>query len=144
MSRLTHAITAATLLTTIGATTAQASTLDRIERKVYRLGVAALDAVDATPAQRRAIQDIAARAAVRLAPYEVDATNIFQDAHRAWTAQTVQRTDVEAVRVDAIELLDHASADSVDFVVEAAKVLTPAQRRELARAAREHAARLID
>jgi len=144
MSRLTHCLAAAALLTTVGASSAQASTLDRIERKVYRLGVAALDAVDATPSQRRAIQDIAARAALKLAPYEADAANIFRDAHRAWTAQTVQRAEVEAVRVDAIELLDHASADSVDFVVEAAEVLTPAQRRELARAAGKHAARLID
>ena len=84
MSRLTHCLAAAALLTTVGASSAQASTLDRIERKVYRLGVAALDAVDATPSQRRAIQDIAARAALKLAPYEADAANIFRDAHRAW------------------------------------------------------------
>jgi len=145
MSRPLHAIAA--LCLTAAATqapSAEASTLDRIERKAWRLGVAALDAVDATPAQRRAILDIGARARVTLAPYEADVVDLLHDAWDTWNARTVSRVDVEAVRVDTITLLDQASADSVDFVVEAAEVLTPAQRRELAQAARRRAARLLD
>lgn len=136
------------LLTGVGLATgipaAEASTADRLERKVYRLGVAALDAVDATPAQRKAILAVGRRAETRLAPYVDDFADVLRDAKDAWTAPTVTRGEVEAVRVDTITLLDQASADSVDLVVEAANVLTPAQRRQMLQAARRHGERLLD
>lgn len=150
MSRMLHTFAALSTLTAVTFTAGayamptEAASYSRLERKAYRLGVAALDAVDATPAQRRAMFDIGRRAQVKLAPYHGDLIDIISDGRDAWTAQTVTREEVESVRVDTITLLDNASADSVDFVVEAANVLTPEQRRELAHAARRRAARLLD
>ena len=150
MSRTLHTFAALSTLTAVGfaagahAMPTKASAYERLERKVYRLGVAALDSVDATPAQRRAILDVGRRAQVKLAPYHADLMDILGDGRDAWTAQTVTREEVDSVRVDTITLLDQASADSVDLVVEAANVLTPSQREELLRAARRRAARLID
>ena len=108
-----------------------------LSRQTYRLGVAALDAVDATPAQRRAISQSARDLGQRLAPLEKDAVAWGRAAHDAWVADTVRRDAVEAVRVQGVELVDATSAEAVDFVVEVAAVLTPQQRAELARMARD-------
>ena len=107
-----------------------------LSRKSYRLGVVALDAVNATPAQRRAISKSARALAQRLAPLEREALDWGRAAHDAWVADTVSRDSVESVRVQGVELVDATSAETVDFVVEVAEVLTPQQRADLARMAR--------
>lgn len=50
----------------------------------------------------------------------------------ALTADTVDRAALEAVRVEAIQRLDAGSKELVKAVADAAEVLTPAQRRQLA------------
>ena len=139
MSRtvLLIALTAPVLAAAIPLSEARADGMHDLSRKSYRLGVAALDAVDATPAQRRAISDAAKSLGHRLAPLEKEAVAWGRSAHKAWVADTVTRASVESVRVQGVELVDATSAETVDFVVEVARVLTPEQRADLARMARD-------
>lgn len=122
---------------------ARADALDDLSRATWRLGVSALDAVDATPAQRRAVANAARSLGHRLAPYEDDAIDWARALHRAWTADVVTRPAVEDVRVKGVELLDATSAEAVDFVVDVAGTLTPQQRAELAREIQDAAIDLI-
>lgn len=138
------------LLVAVGATalalpvsSARADAFEDLSRRAYRVGVAALDAVDATPAQRRAVASAGSRLAHHLAPFEDDVRDWAHDAHAVWVAPTVDREAVEAVRVDAVELVDAASVGGVDFVVDVAEVLTPAQREALARRAWQRAKNLL-
>ena len=116
---------------------AHASDTDALARAAWRQGAAALRAVDATPAQRRAVGEAAERLAHRLQPFEQDVRALAHSAHDVWVSQTVTHSNVESVRSEAVSLLDDASAESVDFVVEVAEVLTPEQRAELVELARD-------
>jgi Spy/CpxP family protein refolding chaperone len=49
------------------------------------------------------------------------------------TAQTVDRSKLEALRADAIKLADQASQRVTTALADAAEVLTPEQRADLAR-----------
>ncbi len=138
MSRLLwlSAATLAVAAVSLPLARAEASPLDDLARQSYRLGVAALDAIDATPSQRKAVASAAKRLQTRLGPFEADARDLARSAHQVWVADVVTREAVEAVRVDSVELIDDTSAETVDFVVDVARTLTPQQRAELARKAR--------
>jgi len=123
--------------------TARADTMNDLARSSYRLGVAALDAVDATPAQRRAVSDAARDLGARLAPHEADVRQWATSAHRAFVADTVDRASVEAVRVEGVKLVEVLSEESVDFVVDVAETLTVEQRRALARLVERRADQLL-
>ena len=117
MSRPALAITTAmVVLTAASMNNAHAEGTQSLARATWRLGVRALDHVDATPAQRRAISDAARALGRRLQPHEAAA--------QQWA------------RRDGVQLIDVTSAEAVDFVVDVADTLTPEQRMELAREAR--------
>lgn len=122
---------------------ALASDTDALARAAWRHGNAALHAVDATPEQRRAVGQAAERLAQRLQPLGREVHDWARTAHAVWTSQTVTHSAVESVRVDAVDLIDDASAESVDFVVEVADVLTPEQREDLVELAHSALRRLL-
>ena len=143
-SFLLSGVAASLVAVCLTGSTARADTLDDLSRQTWRLGVAALDAVDATPAQRRAVSDAARVLGKRLAPYEQDAVDWLQSAHRLVVAERVEREAVEAVRADGVQLIDDLSVPAVDFVVEVADTLTVQQRRELVRLAGRQVERALD
>ena len=124
---------------------AHADAVDDLSRRAYRVGVAALDAVDATPAQRRAVAAAARDLGHRLAPFETDLRGWVRSVRDTWLSDRVERAEVEAVRVEGVALVDDQSAETVDFVVDTASALTPEQRHALVRWARKQAEqRLLD
>ncbi len=143
-SLLFSGLVASLLAFGLSGSTAHAGSLDDLSRQTWRLGVAALDAVDATPAQRRAVSGAARALGKRLAPYEQDAVDWLQSAHRLVVSERVEREAVEAVRADGVQLIDDLSVPAVDFVVEVADTLTVQQRRELVRLAGRQVERALD
>lgn len=93
----------------------------------------ALWSVDATSEQRKRITAIAERAA--------DDIYVLRDQHLAGRAQirqalaaaTVDHAKIEALRAEQMKLADTASQRITAALVEAAEVLTPEQRTDLAR-----------
>lgn len=104
----------------------------------YRIGVRALDAVDASPQQRRAVEDAGARLAASLRPIAQDCESLALDLAQVWTAPTIEPQAVEDLRSDTISVLDAASTPLSTFVVEAGNVLTQAQRAALLDEAAAH------
>lgn len=105
---------------------------------------AALRKVEATPAQRAAIRRIAGQALDELdGDRRAAALDLTNRAHDALTAPRVDRTSLEATRKDAVEWLDAASSDLLPHVADAADVLSPAQRAELAQALIDEASRWL-
>ncbi|MCC6130255.1 MAG: Spy/CpxP family protein refolding chaperone [Acidobacteria bacterium] len=101
---------------------------DMVEFRIHR----ALKEVNATEEQE---QKILAVFENELAKHKELATT-----HEEWhlkvraalSGDTVDRAALEAIRVQAIQKADERSKDLVKSVAEAAEVLTPAQRRQLA------------
>jgi Spy/CpxP family protein refolding chaperone len=101
----------------------------RIERMVDRLGWA----VDASSEQKQKLGAIIGRAADDLRPLRERHLEARRQAAEALAAPTIDRARLEALRVDQMQLADQASQRITVALVEAAEVLTPAQRADLAR-----------
>jgi Spy/CpxP family protein refolding chaperone len=101
----------------------------RIERMVDR----ALGSVDASTEQKQKVRTIAERTA--------DDIFALRDKHlegrkligEALAGPSVDRGKIEALRADQMKLADEASKKITQAVADAAEVLTPAQRAELAK-----------
>lgn len=128
-------LAALTLLTVSGSAHAAESRLEatfhRAASAGYRIGARALDAVDASPQQRRAVEAAGTRLATSLRPMAQDCESLALDLAQAWTAPTIDPQAVEDLRIDTISVLDAASTPVGTFVVEAGNVLTQAQRETL-------------
>jgi Spy/CpxP family protein refolding chaperone len=101
----------------------------RIERMVDR----ALGSVDATREQRdkvTAIFDKAMDDVFALREKHLEGRRQIRD---ALAAPTVDRGKIEALRTDQLKLADTASKRITDAFADAAEVLTPDQRAQLAR-----------
>ena len=107
------------------------ATFQRAASAGYRIGVQALDAVNASPQQRRAVEDAGAHLAASLRPIAQDCASLASDMALVWTAPTVESQAVEELRSEAISILDAAATPMGTFVVEAGNVLTQAQREAL-------------
>lgn len=114
-----------------------------LARKVYRLGVRALDEVDASPAQRRAVEASATRLVASLKTLQEEALSLTSDAAEIWTAPQVKADAVEDLRASTVDLLGAASRPAATFVVEVGQALTQDQRRALAAAAESELHRLV-
>lgn len=101
----------------------------RIEWAVDR----ALWSVDATTEQRKKITAIAERAADDLFALREEHLAGRKQISEALAAPTVDRAKIEALRVAQVKLADTASQRVTAALAEAAEVLTPAQRADLAR-----------
>lgn len=100
------------------------------------------DLLDATPAQRQALRDVAVAAARDLGTDGArrEALQLVGETVSALMAQDVDRDALEATRRDAVDLLDRTSSKLLPHAADAVEILTPAQRarvRDLVRAEAE-------
>jgi protein CpxP len=93
--------------------------------------------IDATEEQKRRLEPIAKQAAKDLLPLRDNLRAGRGQAIELLTQERVEPRAIEALRAKQIELADQASRRLTQAIAEAAEVLTPAQRKELA----AHAAR---
>ena len=94
-----------------------------------------LDEVDASDAQRAAIEPLVDRATARMHDIHGQAADLHEELHGLLTAETIDRAALESVRAEAVALVDRASREMVDAMTGMAEVLTPEQRKEIARKA---------
>jgi Spy/CpxP family protein refolding chaperone len=101
----------------------------RIERIVNRIGWA----VDASTEQKQKLTDIMQRAANDLAPLREKHLDGRRQIREVLAAATIDRGKLESLRADQMKLADAASQRITTAFADAADVLTPAQRADLAR-----------
>jgi protein CpxP len=101
----------------------------RIERMVDRLG----RAVDASSEQKQKIRDVVQRAADDLRPLREKHLEGRRQMREVLAAPTIDRGKLEALRADHMKLADQASQRITTALAEAADILTPEQRADLAR-----------
>ena len=94
-----------------------------------------LDDVDATDAQRQAIAPLVDRATASAHEIHLQGEELHDELHALLIADTIDRAAVESLRKEAVALVDQASREMVDAMTGMAEVLTPEQRREIAREA---------
>ncbi|MFN3890459.1 MAG: Spy/CpxP family protein refolding chaperone [Beijerinckiaceae bacterium] len=91
-----------------------------------------LDRLDATPEQKEKVTAIVKGALADLEPMRAGRASFREDAVRLLKADKVDRTALEKLRADRISQADAASKRITQAIAEAAEVLTPKQRAELA------------
>jgi Spy/CpxP family protein refolding chaperone len=101
----------------------------RIERMVDRLAWA----VDASSEQKQKLRAIAQHTVDELSPLRERHLDGRRQMRDVLAAPTIDRGRLEALRVEQMRLADEASRRIAASVAEAADVLTPAQRADLAR-----------
>lgn len=97
-----------------------------------------LSDVDATAEQKAQITSIMQSAATDVHAVADEHRALHRQLHEILSAQTIDRTRLEAVRADGLRLADQASKRILDGIADAAEVLTPEQRAELAAHALRH------
>ena len=103
--------------------------LDRhVERMLKHLYVE----IDATDAQKQKLDPIVRQAAKELAPMRQNLHAARREAIELLAQERVDPAALEALRAKHIEFADQASRRLSRAIAEAAEVLTPAQRKELA------------
>jgi len=91
--------------------------------------------VDATPAQEQKVQAIAEDALEGLLPLRERHTANRKAIHEALAGASIDREALEQARRAELKLADQASARLAQAVADAAEVLSPEQRAQLAEAA---------
>jgi len=100
----------------------------RIERGVERM----LGRVDATDEQKRKVTEILKGAAKELQAMRSGARGMRGEVASLLKAETIDRAAMEKLRADRIASADAASKRMTQAIADAAEVLTPKQRAELA------------
>ena len=100
-----------------------------IERRVNRV----LGLVDGSTEQRQKVRQILEAAGNDLYPIRQQRMENRKQTIAALAAATIDRAKIEQLRQEQLKLNDSASKRMTDALTEAAEVLTPAQRAELAR-----------
>lgn len=98
----------------------------------------ALDRVDATDEQYKAVDGIIDESAPQLAAFAQQGHELKGRFHSALSSDPTDRAALEALRAEGLALADKASAAALDDLVKLASVLTPEQRQELASAWEDH------
>lgn len=88
--------------------------------------------IDATDAQKQKLDPIVRQAAKELAPMRENLHAARREAIELLAQERVDPTALEALRAKHLQLADQASRRLTRAIAEAADVLTPAQRKELA------------
>jgi Spy/CpxP family protein refolding chaperone len=97
-----------------------------------------LSDVDATAEQKAQITSIMQSTATDVHAVADEHSALHRQLHEILSAQTIDRQRLEAVRADGLRLADQASKRILDGIADAADVLTPEQRTELAAHASRH------
>ncbi len=100
-----------------------------IERRVNRV----LGLVDASTEQRQKVRSILESAGNDMYPIRQQRMENRKQIGQALAAATIDRAKIEQLRQEQVKLHDTASKRMTDAITEAAEVLTPAQRAELAK-----------
>jgi Spy/CpxP family protein refolding chaperone len=101
---------------------------EHLERMLKHLYVE----IDATEEQKRKLEPIVKQAAKELAPMRENLHAGRRQAIELLTQDTIDPAAIEALRAKQIGMADEASRRLTRAIAEAAEVLTPAQRKELA------------
>ena len=99
-----------------------------VERKIDRM----LDEVEATDGQRDQVHVIVKAAVADLQEVRDLKHEIRQDLIASLTTEAIDRNELESVRQRKMETVDRMSQRMLTALADAAEVLTPAQRQELA------------
>jgi len=105
---------------------------ERAARFTEKMADRVVGAVDGTPEQRQRIAAIAQAALTDLAPMREKARDGRRRGLELLRAPTVDRTAIEALRVEQVALADAASKRVTQALADSAEVLTPEQRARLA------------
>ena len=105
-----------------------------MERRLGKM----LDMLKATDSQRTAIQAIAERMFAEMQPIHQQHKQLHDAIVTAFTADSVDRASVEKLRVQVTALVDQGSQVFSKALLDAAQVLTPEQRKTLAKFVQEH------
>ena len=98
------------------------------ERKIDRM----LDEVEATDDQRGRVHEIVKAAVADLQEARSLKREIRQDLIASLTMETIDRNELETLRLRKMETVDRMSQRMLSALADAAEVLTHAQRQELA------------
>lgn len=100
----------------------------RLDRMLERLS----DKLNLQPAQRDQLRQIAQRTAQDVAPLREQARQLHDERRRLWTQPTLDESAITALRERTQALHGQLSARTEQGLLEAARVLTPEQRQQLA------------
>src|SRR6266849_8605669 len=101
---------------------------EHLERMLKHLYVE----IDATDEQKERLAPIVKQAAKDLLPLREKMQGARKQALEALTGDVVDRAAIEALRAEHLQLAEQASRRIAQALADAAEVLTPAQRKELA------------
>jgi periplasmic protein CpxP/Spy len=91
-----------------------------------------LDDVNATPEQKQRVAEIAKAAVADLMPLRTQHRAARERAVQLLSQPSVDRSAIEALRVEELQLAESASKRFAQALADAAEVLTPEQRTKLA------------
>jgi len=94
--------------------------------------------IDASDAQKQQLDPIVKQAAKDLLPLRDKARAARTKAIELLTADTVDRTAIEALRAEQLALAEEGSRRIAQAIADVAEVLTPAQRKEIAHRLERH------
>jgi Spy/CpxP family protein refolding chaperone len=94
--------------------------------------------IDATDEQKQRLAPIVKQAAKDLLPLREKMQAARKQAIGLLTGDTIERGAIEALRAEQLQLAEQASRRIAQSLADAAEVLTPAQRRELAARVEKH------
>lgn len=100
-----------------------------VREHIDRFGGHVLDELDATDAQRAALNKLADQAVPEMYALHKEAHALGREVADALF--DVDRATLETLRQDGLELADRASTKGIDYAARAMEVLTPEQREEL-------------
>ncbi len=106
--------------------------MDRAEQHVQRLVGFAARRLEATEDQQKRLTAIAQAATKELLPLRTRFMEGRKKAHEILKQPAIDRAALEALRTEQLALADEASRKMVQFIADAAEVLTPEQRAKLA------------
>ncbi len=94
--------------------------------------------IDATDEQKQRLAPIVKQAAKDLLPLREKMRAARKQAIELLTGDTIDRGAIEALRAEQLQLAEQASRRIAQSLADAAEVLTPGQRRELAARVEKH------
>ena len=97
--------------------------------------------IDATDAQKQRLEPIVKQAVKDLLPLREKARAARTQAVALLTADTIDRSAIEALRAEHLQLAEQASKRLTQALADVAEVLTPAQRKDLAARIEKHRGR---